>query len=37
MWDMMTLYDTQKKKVEDREAFIAHKQQQAELKDFYDS
>jgi hypothetical protein len=25
MWDMMTLYDTQKKKVEDREAYLTHK------------
>ena len=26
MWDMMTLYDTHKKKTEEQEAFIAHKQ-----------
>ena len=26
MWDMITLYDTNKKKVEDEEAFNAHKQ-----------
>jgi hypothetical protein len=25
MWDMLTLYDTQKKRVEDEEAFQAHK------------
>ena len=37
MWDMMTLYDTHKKKVEEREAFLAHKQQQQDLKNFYDS
>ena len=36
MWDMMTLYDTHKKKVEEREAFLAHKQGQRELKSFYD-
>ena len=26
MWDMITLYDTQKKRIEDEEAFLAHKQ-----------
>ena len=25
MWDMLTLYDTQKKRVEDEDAFHAHK------------
>jgi hypothetical protein len=25
MWDMLTLYDSQKKRVEDEEAFHAHK------------
>ena len=37
MWDMITLYDTQKKKVEDREAYQEHKQQQKDLKEFYES
>jgi len=37
MWDMLTLYDTQKKRVEDEEAFQAHKKQQQELKSFYES
>ena len=27
MWDMLTLYDSQKKRVEDEEAFHAHKKQ----------
>ena len=37
MLDMLTLYDTQKKRVEDEEAFHAHKKQQQELKSFYES
>lgn len=37
MWDMITLYDTQKKRAEDEEAYLAHKQQQQELKSFYES
>jgi hypothetical protein len=32
MWDMMTLYDTQKKKVEDQAAYFAYKKQQREHK-----
>ena len=36
MWDMMTLYDTQKKKVEDQAAYFAYKKQQHDLKNFYD-
>lgn len=36
MWDMMTLYDTQKKKVEDQAAYFAYKKQQQELKEFYE-
>ena len=37
MWDMMTLYDTHKRKAEEREAYLAHKQQQKDLKEFYDT
>lgn len=37
MWDLMTLYDTKKKRIEDEAAFRSHKQQQSELMSFYDS
>jgi hypothetical protein len=37
MWDLMTLYDTKKKRIEDEAAFRQHKQQQSELMTFYDS
>lgn len=28
MWDLMTLYDSKKKRVEDQAAFLKHKEQQ---------
>ena len=36
MWDMMTLYDVNKRRQEDEEAFQAHNKQQKDLKEFYD-
>ena len=37
MWDLMTLYDVKKKRIEDQSAFVEQKRQQKELKDFYDT
>lgn len=37
MWDLMTLYDTKKKRIEDEAAFHRQKQEQKELMDFYDA
>ena len=36
MWDMITLYDTKKKKMEDQQAYLQHKVQQKQLKKFYE-
>jgi len=37
MWDLMTLYDVKKKRLEDQAAFVEQKRQQKDLKDFYDT
>lgn len=37
MWDLMTLYDSKKKRIEDQEAFRHHKEVQRDLMSFYDS
>lgn len=37
MWDMVTLYDTQKKKLEDQAAYLEHKKMQNDLKKYYET
>ena len=37
MWDLMTLYDSKKKRIEDKAAFHRQKQEQKELMEFYDA
>jgi hypothetical protein len=37
MWDLMTLYDTKKKRIEDEAAFRRNKEQQKDLMRFYDA
>ena len=37
MWDLMTLYDSKKKRFEDEAAFRHHKEVQRDLMNFYDS
>lgn len=36
MWDVMTLYDSHKKRVEDKIAFNVRKEKQREIREFYD-
>ena len=37
MWDLMTLYDVKKKRIEDQAAFAEQKKQQKDLREFYDT
>mmetsp|Transcript_3185 Transcript_3185/g.5318 ORF Transcript_3185/g.5318 Transcript_3185/m.5318 type:complete len:100 (+) Transcript_3185:388-687(+) len=36
MWDMLSLYDTQKRKIEEEAAFMEEKEQQTKLRQFYE-